>query len=77
VSARELLAERFVLTVRTELTDRMPIFGEQHLECVPGLPHTTTRGGRIERCNCVRRTGKRYFPSRSTARSGVDLSSVA
>jgi hypothetical protein len=28
------LAERFVLTVRTEVTDRMPIFGERHLHQV-------------------------------------------
>ncbi|MEV0701930.1 integrase core domain-containing protein [Saccharopolyspora sp. NPDC050389] len=27
-------AERFVLTARTELTDRMPIFGERHLRTV-------------------------------------------
>ncbi len=27
-------AERFVLTVRTEVTDRMPIFGERHLRTV-------------------------------------------
>jgi putative transposase len=27
-------AERFVLTIRTELTDRMPIFGEPHLRRV-------------------------------------------
>src|ERR1700750_2409624 len=30
-------AERFVLTLRTEVTDRMPIFGEQHLRQVVAL----------------------------------------
>ncbi|MGO9218239.1 MAG: integrase core domain-containing protein [Streptosporangiaceae bacterium] len=28
-------AERFVLTARTGVTDRMPIFGERHLRSVP------------------------------------------
>jgi hypothetical protein len=34
MSARELLRQRLVLTVRTELTDRMLIFGERHLRGV-------------------------------------------
>src|SRR6185312_15963117 len=30
-------AERFVLTIRTEVTDRMLTFGEQHLRRVPAV----------------------------------------
>ena len=34
MSTRELLSERLVLTIRTEVTDQMPIVGEQHLRRV-------------------------------------------
>jgi putative transposase len=48
-------AERFVRTARTELTDRILIFGEHHLRIVwPGTPPTTTASGHIERCNFAR-----------------------
>jgi hypothetical protein len=70
-------AERLVLTVRTELTDRMLIFGERHLRRVfPCMPRTTTRSARIERYSCARPARNRLSPSRSAARSGVDQSSV-
>ena len=43
-------AERFVLTVRTELTNRMLIYGQPiSAGCLPCVPCTTTRGGRIAR----------------------------
>ena len=47
-------AERLVLTIHTEVTDRMPIFGEQHLrQVLPYTPPITTPGGRIGRCDCA------------------------
>jgi hypothetical protein len=43
-------AERLVLTVRTEVTDRMPIFGERHLRmCSPGIRCITASSDRIDR----------------------------
>jgi hypothetical protein len=72
-------AERVVLTVRTELTDRMLIFGSGTCAgCLPHMPRTTntTCGGRIERCSYVRCARNRLSPSRSTAGSGVDRSSA-
>ena len=70
-------AERLVLTIRTEVTDRMLIFGER--TCAGHSPDTrctTTDSGRIERCDCVHHARKRLSPSRSTAGSGVDRSSA-
>ena len=71
-------AERFVLTVRTEVTDRMLIFGERHLRQVLAVyaAHYNTRG-RIGRCGCGRRARHRRFPSRFMAGSGVDRSWAA
>jgi putative transposase len=53
-------AERLVLTVRTELTDRMLIFGsDTYGRRLPRTPRTTTRSGHIERCNCAHRARNR------------------
>ena len=48
-------AERFVLTVRTEVTDRMLIFGGKYLRNVLAQSRCLTTGsGRIEPCSCIR-----------------------
>src|SRR6185437_10257664 len=71
-------AERLVLTVRTELTDRILIFGERHLRNAMAAyaVHYNT-GGRIARASYVRHVRNRLSPSPSTAGSGVDRSSAA
>jgi hypothetical protein len=70
--------ERPVLTVRTELTDRMLIFAEPHLRGVlPGIRCITTDIGLIEHCSCARHVRKPPSPSRSTAGSDVDRFSAA
>jgi putative transposase len=71
-------AERLVLTVRTEVTDRMLIFGERHLRGVLARYGCTTTGsGRIERCSCVHRARHRLSRNRGTAGYDVDRSSAA
>jgi hypothetical protein len=46
--------ERFVLTVRTEVTDRMPVFGERHLRTIPAQYQTRCNGRRPRRSRQLR-----------------------
>jgi hypothetical protein len=69
-----------VLTIQTELTYRMLIFGERHLrrvlaEYTRALQQTT--GGRIARCSCARQAQNRPAWISASAGSGVDPSLVA
>jgi hypothetical protein len=71
-------AERLVLTVRTEVTDQMLIFGERHLRGVLAQYSRHYNRHRPHRaCSCVRHARKHLSPSRSTAGSDVDQSSAA
>ena len=47
-------AERFVLTVRTEVTDRMLIFGQRHLHLVPTQCESHYNGRRPHRSRQLR-----------------------
>ena len=47
-------AERFVLTVRTEVTDRMLIFGQRHLHMVPTQYGSHYNGRRPHRSRQLR-----------------------
>jgi hypothetical protein len=67
--------ERFVLTVRTEVTDRMLIFGEHHLHQVLAVYTDHYNARRPHRTLRLRaRAQHRRFPSRFMAGSGVDRS---
>jgi hypothetical protein len=67
-----------VLTVRTEVTDRMLIFGERHLRRVLALYAAHYNARRPHRALQLRPPRpKRLFQSRSTGRFGVGLSSAA
>ena len=67
-------AERLVLTVRTELTDRMLIFGDRHLRRVLAeyAAHYNTQ--RIEPSSYAHRARNRLSPSQFWAGSAVDQS---
>jgi len=68
-------AERLVLTVRTEVTDRMLIFGERHLRRVlDTYAAHYTRSGRIEPSSYVHHVRHRLSPSRLWAGSVVGQS---
>jgi hypothetical protein len=68
-------AERFVLTVRTEVTDRMLIFGERHLRRVLAVYASHCNAQRPHRALRLRRRARhRRFPRWFMAGSGVDRS---
>src|SRR5688572_11662803 len=58
-------AERLVLTIHTELTDPMLIFGVRHLRTVLAQYAVHYNG-----CSCVRHARNRLPPSRFTPGSG-------
>jgi putative transposase len=70
-------AERFVLTARTEVTDRMLIFGEQHLRSVlAGYARPTMANARTAAANSAR-PGPTTVADLSQKRSHADPSSAA
>jgi len=71
-------AERFVLTARTEVTDRMLIFGERHLRTILAEYEGHYNGRRPHRSRHLRPPGP-TTPSRTSPRSGssAGLSSAA
>ena len=63
-------AERFVLTARTEVTDRMLIFGERHLRTILAEYEAHYNGRRPHRSRQLRPPRPDHPPSRTSPRSG-------
>ena len=71
-------AERFVLTARTEVTDRMLIFGQRHLRTILAQYEVHYNGGRPHRSRQLRPPGPTTLPPTSSrSGSGVGPSSAA
>ena len=62
-------AERFVLTARTEVTDRMLIFGERHLRTIPAQYQAHYNGRRPHRSRQLHPPGQTTL-SQTSPRSG-------
>ena len=64
MAGNDFFAERLVLTVRTELTDRMLIFGERHLRRVLAAYAAHYNMERPHRAlSCPRRLGSPVVPA--------------
>src|SRR5689334_19061129 len=71
-------AERFVLTARTEVTDRMLIFGERHLRTILAQSEGTTTGGAlIAAVTCAHRGPITLSQTPPTSGSSAGPSSAA
>ena len=71
------LAERLVLILRIEVTDRMLIFGERHLRWVLALRQALQPAGTASSAAATSATSGIPAPEPSTARSGLDRFSAA
>jgi transposase InsO family protein len=68
-------AERFVLTVRTEVTDRMLIFGEQHLRTVLAA-YASHYNGRRPHPSCQLRPPRPDHPAADLSQARIQRRAI-